>query len=110
MQTTDDVKAEGLTFERVGKATPRKGSAMGDVRLAWNVVKHVKSNAIAIAKDGRLLGVGSGQPNRVKSAEIALEKAGEECQGASMASDAFFPFSWNDSVEMACKARGLFPA
>jgi phosphoribosylaminoimidazolecarboxamide formyltransferase/IMP cyclohydrolase len=68
------------------------------------VVKHVKSNAITVAKDKRLLGMGSGQPNRVKSAQIALEKAGEEVKGAVMASDAFFPFSWGDTVEMACQA------
>ena len=43
-------------------------------------MKHVKSNAITVAKDGRLLGMGSGQPNRVKSTEIALEKAAEEAK------------------------------
>jgi AICAR transformylase/IMP cyclohydrolase PurH len=48
---------------------------LADLRFAWRIVKHVKSNAIAVAKDGRLLGMGSGQPNRVKSTEIALEKA-----------------------------------
>ena len=44
-------------------------------------MKHVKSNAITVAKDGRLLGMGSGQPNRVKSVEIAMEKAGDDVQG-----------------------------
>lgn len=68
------------------------------------MVKHVKSNAITVAKDKRLLGMGSGQPNRVKSAQIAMEKAGEEVKGSVMASDAFFPFSWGDTVEMACQA------
>ena len=52
----------------------------------------------------RLLGMGSGQPNRVKSVEIAIEKAGEEIEGSVLASDAFFPFAWNDSVEKACQA------
>lgn len=47
-----------------------------DLRFAWRCVKHVKSNAITIAKAGRLLGMGSGQPNRVKSTQIAMEKAG----------------------------------
>ena len=51
-----------------------------DLRFAWRIVKHVKSNAITVAKDGRLLGMGSGQPNRVKSTEIALEKAAEEAK------------------------------
>ena len=49
-----------------------------DLRFAWRCVKHVKSNAITVAKDTRLLGMGSGQPNRVKSVEIALEKAGTD--------------------------------
>ena len=48
--------------------------------------------------------MGSGQPNRVNSVRIALEKAGDEAKGSSLASDAFFPFSWNDSVEKACQA------
>ena len=51
-----------------------------DLRFAWRCVKHVKSNAITVAKDTRLLGMGSGQPNRVKSVEIALEKAGTDVQ------------------------------
>jgi phosphoribosylaminoimidazolecarboxamide formyltransferase/IMP cyclohydrolase len=64
----------------------------------------VKSNAITVAKDGRLLGMGSGQPNRVKSVEIAMEKAGADVKGAVLASDAFFPFAWGDSIEKACQA------
>ena len=50
---------------------------MEDLQFAWACVKHVKSNAIAVAKDGRLLGVGSGQPNRVDSVRLALRKAGD---------------------------------
>ncbi|MGH2632908.1 MAG: bifunctional phosphoribosylaminoimidazolecarboxamide formyltransferase/IMP cyclohydrolase, partial [Tepidiformaceae bacterium] len=64
----------------------------------------VKSNAITVARDGRLLGMGSGQPNRVKSVEIAMEKSGDEVKGAALASDAFFPFAWGDSIEKACQA------
>ena len=48
--------------------------------------------------------MGSGQPNRVKSVEISIEKAGDEVEGSVLASDAFFPFSWGDSVEKACQA------
>ena len=54
-----------------------------DLRFAWRCVKHVKSNAITVAKDRRLLGMGSGQPNRVKSVEIALEKAGADVKACS---------------------------
>ena len=102
-QGADDVAAAGVPFEVVSQAAPTPAQ-LADLRFAWTIAKHVKSNAIAVAKDGRLLGMGSGQPNRVKSVEIALEKAGEEAKGAALASDAFFPFSWNDSVEIACRA------
>jgi phosphoribosylaminoimidazolecarboxamide formyltransferase/IMP cyclohydrolase len=62
---------------------------------------HVKSNAILIAKDGVTLGVGPGQTNRVGSVKIAGETAGAKAQGASLASDAFFPF--RDSIDAAAK-------
>ena len=53
---------------------------VADLAFAWRCVKHVKSNAITVAKDQRLLGMGSGQPNRVKSVQIALEKAAEDVE------------------------------
>ena len=53
---------------------------LADLKFAWLAVKHVKSNAITVAKAGRLLGMGSGQPNRVNSVRIALEKAGTEVE------------------------------
>ncbi|WP_199426744.1 bifunctional phosphoribosylaminoimidazolecarboxamide formyltransferase/IMP cyclohydrolase [Thermaerobacillus caldiproteolyticus] len=73
-----------------------------DLKLAWKVVKHVKSNAIVLAKDGMTIGVGAGQMNRVGAAKIAVEQAGEKAQGAALASDAFFPM--DDTVEAAAKA------
>ena len=78
-QEADSLAAEDIAFEPVSEAhaTPEQ---LEDLMLAWRLVKHVKSNAITIAKSGRLLGMGSGQPNRVKSVEIALEKAGAEAQ------------------------------
>ncbi|CAN6576931.1 unnamed protein product [Malus baccata var. baccata] len=51
-----------------------------------------------------MLGMGSGQPNRLESSRIALTKAGEEVKGAALASDAFFPFAWKDAVEEACQS------
>jgi phosphoribosylaminoimidazolecarboxamide formyltransferase / IMP cyclohydrolase len=92
-----------VEFTVVSEAQPTK-EMLEDLATAWRCVKHVKSNAIAVAKAGRMLGMGSGQPNRVKSTQIALEKAGSEARGAALASDAFFPFSWGDSVEIACQA------
>jgi IMP cyclohydrolase (EC 3.5.4.10)/phosphoribosylaminoimidazolecarboxamide formyltransferase (EC 2.1.2.3) len=72
------------------------------LRWAWTVVRHVTSNAVAVARPNRLLGVGAGQMNRVRSVRLALEQAGDEAKGAALASDAFFPFP--DSVEAAAGA------
>ncbi len=67
-----------------------------DLALAWAVCKHVRSNAIVRAKDGTIVGVGPGQPNRVDSVRIAATRAGPLAAGSCLASDAFFPFP--DSV------------
>ncbi|SFB15137.1 phosphoribosylaminoimidazolecarboxamide formyltransferase / IMP cyclohydrolase [Lentibacillus halodurans] len=77
-------------------------SEMADLLFAWNAVKHVKSNAIVLAKDRQTLGVGAGQMNRVGAAKIALEQADDKAKGAVLASDAFFPMP--DTVEEAAKA------
>ncbi|KAA5542538.1 bifunctional phosphoribosylaminoimidazolecarboxamide formyltransferase/IMP cyclohydrolase [Roseiconus nitratireducens] len=73
-----------------------------DLAFGWEMVRHVKSNAIVLAKDTSLIGVGAGQMSRVDSVEIAIEKAGERAKGAILASDAFFPFP--DSIEAAADA------
>jgi phosphoribosylaminoimidazolecarboxamide formyltransferase/IMP cyclohydrolase len=75
-------------------ATERKptNTEMADLKFAWLVCKHVKSNAIVVAKDGMLLGAGAGQMDRPSSARLAVTKAGERAKGAVAASDAFFPF------------------
>ncbi|WP_337019515.1 bifunctional phosphoribosylaminoimidazolecarboxamide formyltransferase/IMP cyclohydrolase [Oceanobacillus massiliensis] len=70
--------------------------------FAWKAVKHVKSNAILLAKDNQTIGVGAGQMNRIGSANIAIKQAGEKAKGAVMASDAFFPMP--DTVEAAAEA------
>ncbi|MBS8266214.1 bifunctional phosphoribosylaminoimidazolecarboxamide formyltransferase/IMP cyclohydrolase PurH [Mesobacillus boroniphilus] len=72
------------------------------LKLGWNVVKHVKSNAIVVANKDMTLGIGAGQMNRVGAAKIALEQAGVKADGAGLASDAFFPM--DDTVEAAAKA------
>ena len=64
-------------------------------------MKHVKSNAIVLAKDNTLLGIGAGQPNRVTSVHLALRAAGENSKGSVLGSDAFFPFA--DNVELAAQ-------
>ncbi len=65
---------------------------MADLKFAWLVCKHVKSNAIAIAKDRMLVGAGAGQMDRVAASRLAVEKAGQRAKSAVAASDAFFPF------------------
>ena len=74
-------------------------SQISDMLFGDKVVKHVKSNAIVIVKNGQTIGIGAGQMNRVGAAKIALEQAGEKAKGAILASDAFFPM--NDTVELA---------
>ncbi len=78
------------------------GQEWEDLTFAVKVVKHVKSNAIVVAKRSQTLGVGAGQMNRVGAARIALEQAGEKARGAVLGSDAFFPFP--DTVEAAAEA------
>lgn len=85
----------------VTKRQPTK-EEMEELLFAMTVVKHVKSNAIVITKNRSLVGVGAGQMNRVGSARIATEQAGEKARGAVLGSDAYFPF--NDSVLQAAKA------
>ncbi|MDQ2682460.1 MAG: bifunctional phosphoribosylaminoimidazolecarboxamide formyltransferase/IMP cyclohydrolase [Chloroflexota bacterium] len=70
-----------------------------DLRLAWHAVRFVKSNAIVLVKEGAVVGVGPGQPNRVDSVRIALQRAGDRAQGSVLAGDAFFPFA--DGIEVA---------
>ncbi len=73
-----------------------------DLAFAWDMVRHVKSNAIVLAKDSSLIGVGAGQMSRVDSVEIAIDKAGDRAKGSVLASDAFFPFP--DSIAAAAEA------
>ncbi len=73
-----------------------------DLLFAWKVVRHVKSNAIVLAKNRSLIGMGAGQPNRVTSVQLALQQAGERANGSVLASDAFFPFP--DGPEIAARA------
>jgi phosphoribosylaminoimidazolecarboxamide formyltransferase/IMP cyclohydrolase len=74
---------------------------IAELLFAWNVVKHVKSNAIVVTKGLTTLGIGAGQMNRVGSVGIALEQAKNHVQGSVLASDGFFPF--DDSVKLAAQ-------
>jgi len=74
----------------------------GDLLFAWKVCKHVRSNAIVIARDGATLGIGAGQMSRVDSVRLAVEKAQAPLEGSVLASDAFFPFA--DGPQLAIDA------
>ena len=87
---------------RVVTKRPPSGAERADLEFAWTVAKHVKSNAIALAKGSMLVGVGAGQMSRVDSTSIAIKKAGDRAKGSVLASDAFFPF--RDNVDAAAKA------
>ncbi len=79
-----------------------EAATRADLEFAWKIVKHVKSNAIVVAKNKQVLGVGAGQMNRIDSTVKALTEAGDKAKGAVLASDAFFPF--DDVAKAAVKA------
>ncbi len=101
MQSSNTTKLIEKDLKVVTEKAPSK-KQINDMIFAQTIVKHVKSNAIVIVKDGQTLGVGAGQMSRIDSVNIALEKAGEKAKGAVAASDAFFPFS--DSIDAFGKA------
>jgi len=101
VQEGDTINEDNLPMNPVTRRIPTPGE-IEDLKFAWRAVKHIKSNAIVMAKDKTLLGMGAGQPNRVVSVFLAREKAGAKSRGSVMASDAMFPFP--DSVEQAAEA------
>lgn len=101
VQASDSLAEKDVQLKTVTKREPT-AKELEDLLFAWRAVKHIKSNAIVLAKDKTLVGMGAGQPNRVVSAEIASKKAGEKSNGSVLASDAMFPFS--DTVEQAAAA------
>ena len=92
---------EKSNFKVVTKKKPTD-KEMEDLKFAWVICKHLKSNAIALVRDKALVGAGAGQMSRLDSAMIAVRKAGGRAEGSVLASDAFFPFP--DALEEAIKA------
>ncbi len=93
---------DGILYEKLEVVTRREPTAeeTEDLLFAWKVVKHVKSNAVVIAKEGRTLGIGSGNVSRIDALKCAIKKArdlGFSLEGAVVASEAFFPF--RDSID-----------
>ncbi len=91
LQSEDDKPDDSLELKVVSKREPTEAE-LADLRFAWRACKHIKSNAIVLAKENSLVGMGAGQPNRVTSVRIAVERAGDRARGSVMASDAYFPF------------------
>ena len=98
VQENDDSEDKTESWISVTKKNPSNKMNL-DLNFAWKICKHVKSNAIVIAKDQKTIGIGAGQMNRVGAAKIALTAAKESCSEAVLASDGFFPFA--DTVELA---------
>jgi len=103
VQGADQLKENSTTWSVVTTTSPTT-IQWEDMRFAWSVVKHVKSNGIVLVRNQMTLGIGTGQTSRVDATEVAISKAhkeGHELTGSILASDAFFPFA--DGVEMAAK-------
>jgi len=101
VQELDNAADPEAEWKIVTQGTP--GDALlADLHFGWAVCRHVKSNAIVLAKGASLVGCGAGQMSRVDSVEIAIQKAGPRAKGAILASDAFFPFA--DSIQRAAAA------
>jgi phosphoribosylaminoimidazolecarboxamide formyltransferase/IMP cyclohydrolase len=97
-----DLSGDDFANLKVVTKRPPTPQELDDLRFAWLVCKHVKSNAIVLAKNGMVVGVGAGQMSRVDSVQIAVRKSVGRSAGSVLASDAFFPF--RDNIDEAAKA------
>ena len=98
-----DTQIETITADMCATKVQPDTATLADMQFGWNIVKHVKSNAIVVVKNGQTLGVGAGQMNRVGSAEIAMKQAHAAgvTEGLILASDGFLPF--DDTVALAAQ-------
>ena len=98
-----DTQIETITADMCVTKVQPDAATLADMQFGWNIVKHVKSNAIVVVKNGQTLGVGAGQMNRVGSAEIAMKQAHAAgvTEGLILASDGFLPF--DDTVALAAQ-------
>lgn len=104
VQQTDLINAEGDNCDNWKQVTgvPVSADVLADLQFAWRAVRAVKSNAILLAHNGAAVGIGMGQVNRVDSAKLAVDRAGDRVKGSVAASDAFFPFA--DGLEILTNA------
>ena len=101
VQTIDEMEEDRDKLQTVTQRRPTL-EELTDLLFAWRAVRHVKSNAVVLAKKHSMVGMGAGQPSRVVSVEVALRKAGERAPLSVMASDAYFPFP--DGIQIAAQA------
>jgi phosphoribosylaminoimidazolecarboxamide formyltransferase / IMP cyclohydrolase len=101
LQTPNHLPDSAIKRDVVTDRAPTDEEWQG-LLFAWKAVKHVKSNAIVLARDNATVGIGGGQPNRVDSVRIAITRAGDRVQRSVLASDAYFPFA--DNIEVAAAA------
>jgi len=104
VESQDELEEDPKKWHVVTKRQPTE-EELKTMAFAFKVAKHVKSNAIVLAKGTTLLGMGAGQPSRVDSVEIARKKAGEEAKGSVLASDAMFPFP--DGIEVGAQSGAM---
>jgi phosphoribosylaminoimidazolecarboxamide formyltransferase/IMP cyclohydrolase len=104
LQETDLINAAGDDAKNWKQVTGAAVSAevLADLQFAWRAVRAVKSNAILLASNGAAVGIGMGQVNRVDSAKLAVDRAGDRVRNSVAASDAFFPFA--DGLEILTAA------
>tara|TARA_B100001250_G_C19790544_1_gene786293 strand:- start:742 stop:2298 length:1557 start_codon:yes stop_codon:yes gene_type:complete len=100
VQDIDDIPIDKSNWKIATTTYPSKQEEK-DLDFTWRVIRHVRSNAIAVGSNAKTLGIGAGQMNRVGAAKIALESAGKNAKGAILASDGFFPF--DDTVRLAAE-------
>jgi phosphoribosylaminoimidazolecarboxamide formyltransferase / IMP cyclohydrolase len=91
VQERDLAGSDEAVWQVVSNRAPTQQERI-DLKIAWLACKHLKSNAVALAKDSMMVGGGAGQQDRVNAARIAVAKAGERARGSVAGSDAFFPF------------------
>ena len=101
LETVDELGLDRSQLQVVTKRRPTL-EELTDLLFAWRAVRHVRSNAIVLAKNAATVGIGSGQASRQVSVEIALRRAGDRSRLAVMASDAYFPFP--DGIQLAAQA------
>jgi phosphoribosylaminoimidazolecarboxamide formyltransferase/IMP cyclohydrolase len=101
VQEVDTAREDRATMTVAGRVRPSEED-WDDLVFAWTVAKHLKSNAVALANRGQLVGMGAGQTSRVEAVEMAARRAGDRAVGSVLASDGFFPF--RDNLDVAAKA------